>query len=84
LGGTLTQVGADVTIAIARAGKNMLGASGGVCRFTPSCTHYAREAARRHRFFRAMALVAWRFIRCNPLFGGGYDPVPEPGKAQRP
>lgn len=46
------------------------------CRFYPSCSCYALEALDRHSLPRALALILWRIIRCNPLHPGGYDPVP--------
>lgn len=47
-----------------------------VCRFTPSCSHYALGALQVHGPLRGTALTAWRILRCNPLFPGGHDPVP--------
>ena len=49
-----------------------LGAS---CRFYPSCSAYAREALEIHPWPRAVALIAWRLVRCGPWHPGGYDPV---------
>ena len=46
------------------------------CRFTPSCSRYARAALRAHKTPRAIALVVWRLLRCQPLCRGGHDPVP--------
>ena len=46
------------------------------CRFTPSCSHYAIEAIRKHGPFKGLALAVWRILRCNPWGGSGYDPVP--------
>lgn len=46
------------------------------CRFEPSCSRYAREALRRHRLPRALALIFWRLGRCQPMCPGGHDPVP--------
>lgn len=48
-----------------------------VCRFSPTCSHYAIEALQRHGVFFGSLLALWRLLRCNPLFRGGYDPVPE-------
>ena len=50
-----------------------------VCRFTPSCSSYAIGALRGHGVFRGSLLAAWRILRCNPFFPGGYDPVPPAG-----
>ncbi|HPJ82670.1 MAG: membrane protein insertion efficiency factor YidD [Bacteroidales bacterium] len=46
------------------------------CRFTPTCSQYALEALRRHGPVKGLCLAVWRFLRCNPWGGSGYDPVP--------
>ena len=47
------------------------------CRFYPTCSRYALEAFSKHSFFKAFFLSLRRFLKCNPFFKGGYDPVPE-------
>jgi putative membrane protein insertion efficiency factor len=46
------------------------------CRFAPTCSEYAVEAVQRRGIVVGGALSLWRILRCNPLFRGGYDPVP--------
>ncbi|HEV3249495.1 MAG TPA: membrane protein insertion efficiency factor YidD [Puia sp.] len=46
------------------------------CRFTPTCSHYAIEALKKHGFFRGGWLAIRRISRCHPWGGHGYDPVP--------
>ncbi|MEI6847669.1 MAG: membrane protein insertion efficiency factor YidD [Chlorobiaceae bacterium] len=46
------------------------------CRYYPTCSSYALEAFRRHNFFYAAWITAWRIFRCNPFSKGGFDPVP--------
>lgn len=46
------------------------------CRFTPSCSEYARQAIIKHGPFKGLCLAIWRILRCNPWGGSGYDPVP--------
>jgi len=46
------------------------------CRYTPSCSQYAREALLKHGLFRGLFLAAKRLSRCHPFHAGGYDPVP--------
>lgn len=46
------------------------------CRFYPTCSQYAVEAIERFGAFKGGLLALWRLLRCNPLFPGGYDPVP--------
>lgn len=50
---------------------------GNVCRYYPSCSHYALDALNRHGALGGTALAAWRVLRCNPWSPGGVDPVPE-------
>jgi putative membrane protein insertion efficiency factor len=49
------------------------------CRFTPSCSEYAREAIRLHGAIRGGCLAARRLGRCHPWGESGEDfpPLPE-------
>ena len=46
------------------------------CRFTPSCSEYAREAISRHGACSGGWLAVKRLARCHPWGGMGDDPVP--------
>lgn len=50
----------------------------GSCRFTPSCSTYMADAIREHGALRGVWLGARRLLRCHPLGGYGFDPVPPP------
>jgi putative membrane protein insertion efficiency factor len=47
-----------------------------VCRFEPTCSHYAVEAIETHGAARGAWLTARRLLRCRPGAAGGADPVP--------
>ena len=49
---------------------------GPACRYLPTCSEYAREAVERHGVLRGGVMGAARVLRCHPLAGSGYDPVP--------
>lgn len=46
------------------------------CRFYPPCSDYTYEAIHEHGTRRGLYMGIKRLLRCNPLFKGGYDPVP--------
>lgn len=46
------------------------------CKYSPTCSNYAKEAFQKFNFFKASWLTFYRIIRCNPFSKGGYDPVP--------
>jgi uncharacterized protein len=48
----------------------------GSCRFTPSCSDYARDAVVRFGVARGSMLAAKRLARCHPFGSYGFDPVP--------
>ncbi len=46
------------------------------CRFTPTCSHYAIEALKKHGPIKGTWLAAKRIARCHPWGSHGHDPVP--------
>lgn len=47
------------------------------CRYYPTCSQYTFEAIEKYGFIFGGILGALRILRCNPLFKGGVDPVPD-------
>lgn len=50
---------------------------GACCRFTPTCSQYAREAIERYGAMYGGYLAVRRLLKCHPFHKGGYDPVPD-------
>ena len=46
---------------------------GQVCRFHPSCSHYAIEAIHKHGPWRGALLTLKRLAKCGPWHPGGVD-----------
>ncbi len=47
------------------------------CKYSPTCSQYAKECYTEYNFFYASLLSFWRILRCNPFSKGGYDPIPK-------
>lgn len=47
----------------------------GVCRYNPTCSHYAHQAISRFGI-RGIPLALRRVLRCHPGHPGGADPLP--------
>lgn len=47
------------------------------CRFTPTCSQYAKEAISKHGAWKGLKLTIKRLLRCRPFGKFGYDPVPD-------
>jgi uncharacterized protein len=45
------------------------------CRFTPTCSEYARAAVEKYGAIRGTWMGVKRIFRCQPFCKGGYDPV---------
>lgn len=45
----------------------------GFCRYSPSCSEYARRAMMRYGVVHGMVKALWRILRCNPWSLGGVD-----------
>ena len=54
----------------------LLAMAGPACRFEPTCSEYAHQALASHGLRRGFYLTLRRLLRCRPLGGWGYDPVP--------
>ena len=48
---------------------------GDVCRYTPSCSHYAIQALQKYGLFKGFWLAFVRIVRCAPWGRGGKDPL---------
>ena len=48
-----------------------------VCRFTPSCSDYGKQAILKHGPLKGLVLTIKRITRCHPWGGSGDDPVPK-------
>ena len=46
------------------------------CRFQPTCSAYAIDARQAHGAIKGAWMTLRRLLRCHPLGGSGYDPVP--------
>ena len=46
------------------------------CRFNPSCSVYTAQAINRYGVLKGSFLGFKRILRCRPLGGKGYEPVP--------
>lgn len=52
----------------------------GVCRFHPTCSHYASEAIMEWGWIKGSWLTCKRLLKCNPWGGHGFDFVPKKHK----
>jgi uncharacterized protein len=55
---------------------------GNVCRFEPSCSHYAVACIEGHGVLRGGLLSIVRLCKCHPFHPGGHDPPPPPPAAR--
>lgn len=49
---------------------------GDVCRYYPSCSHYALNAIQEHGVIKGIWFASRRLARCHPWAPGGVDDVP--------
>lgn len=47
----------------------------GACKFQPTCSEYALKAINKYGVFKAIFLIVWRILRCNPFSKGGIDDI---------
>jgi len=44
------------------------------CRYTPTCSEYARQALQKYGAIKGSVLALHRLARCGPWGGHGHDP----------
>ncbi len=47
---------------------------GNHCRFSPSCSEFAKQATETYGVFKGSVLAIKRLLSCHPFHAGGYDP----------
>jgi putative membrane protein insertion efficiency factor len=45
------------------------------CRFTPTCSEFARQAITAFGAGRGLVLATRRLLRCHPFHAGGWDSI---------
>ena len=48
-----------------------------MCRFTPTCSQYMKEAIERYGSWKGLKIGIKRILRCHPFGKYGYDPLKE-------
>lgn len=46
-----------------------------VCRFTPTCSEYTKQALEKYGILKGLWLGLKRISKCHPFHPGGYDPL---------
>jgi len=46
------------------------------CRYSPTCSEYAKQALKKHGLIKGLRLTLRRIGSCHPWGGSGHDPVP--------
>jgi len=46
-----------------------------VCRFSPTCSEYAKQAIMKYGVLKGIRLGLKRVCKCHPFHPGGYDPL---------
>jgi len=47
------------------------------CRYLPTCSEYSITALKKYGFIKGSCYALFRILKCHPLGGHGYDPVPK-------
>ncbi len=53
----------------------MLAISPHVCRYSPTCSEYAKHAIQKYGILKGALLGLKRILSCHPFSQGGWDPV---------
>ena len=48
-----------------------------MCRFTPTCSEYAKQAISKYGVLKGLFLSIKRILKCDPFGKYGYDPLKE-------
>ena len=68
----------NVCVVILRAYRTVISPLyGDVCRYYPSCSHYALQAIQQYGVVRGIFMGSLRIARCHPWAAGGVDDVPQ-------
>ena len=72
---SLKKIIADIVVKLVIIFKLVLFIPNGVCRYSPTCTEYAKSSIINYPLHIAFIKIIIRVIKCNPFIKGGYDPV---------